>query len=90
MKAQFPIAAHWVVRKALGNSYELARQMDAKQIPWDEEIQYVCRRVSLQQCKYHGPEDVHILGLVDHMIYPLLLPDEELIYEMRPGNVLPC
>lgn len=85
----FPMAVHWTARKALGGDYERAREMDRKRIPWDDQIRYVCRRYSLQSCKFIGPNDAHPLGLVDHMIYPLLLPDEELIYELQPLNALP-
>lgn len=90
IKVPFPHAAHWAVRKALGESFERARQMDMQQVPWDPELRYVCRRYSLQLCKSHCPESDIELGFVDHMIYPLLLPDELLIYEMKPKNGLPC
>lgn len=90
IKVPFAHAAHWAVRKALGENFERARQMDMQQIPWDPELKYVCRRYALQLCKSEGPGDEHDIGLVDHMIYPLLLPDELLIYEMKPKNGLPC
>ena len=90
VKADFPIAAHWILRKALGLQYEVARQMDAGHIPWDTELQYVCRYVSLQLCKFHGPNDDIELGLVDHMIHPLLIPDEDLIHELKVLNGRPC
>ena len=90
VKAPFPIAAHWVLRKALGNRYEIVRQMDAGLIPWDVELQYVCRYASLQLCKFHGPNNDIPLGLVDHMIHPLLIPDEDLIHEMKVLNGRPC
>lgn len=90
VKALFPIPVHWAARKALGEHFERARQMDKKQIPWDDQLRYVCRKYSLQLCQYLRPNDEHPLGFVDHMIYPLLLPDEELIYELQPKNQLPC
>ena len=87
---KFPNAAHWVIRRALGDCFQSARDMDAKLIPWIPEIQYVCRIVSLQFCKYHKPDDIHTLGLVDHMIYLLLIPDDEMLLLMQAVNHLPC
>jgi len=78
------------IRRFCRGDYEVARKMEAEEIAWDSEIQYVCRKVSLQLCKHHGPNDLCPLGLVDHMIYPLLLPDEELVFELQPGNSLAC
>lgn len=90
IEVPFVHAAHWAVRKALGENLERARKMDKRQIPWDPELRFVCRRYSLQLCQSHHPDAEYEIGLVDHMIYPLLLPDELLIYEMKPKNGLPC
>lgn len=90
VQAHFSIAAHWAVRKALGENFERARQMDMQQMPWDPEIRYVCRRYSLQLCKSYVHHAQYEMAFVDHLIYPLLLPDELLIYEMKPKNELPC
>lgn len=90
VSSPFPIAAHWVLRKALGTRYEVALEMDAGEIPWDLDLQYVCRYASLQLCKFHGPNDDISQGLVDYMIHPLLMPDEDLIYDLKPYNVRPC
>ena len=90
VKAPFPIAAHWAVRKALGKNFKRARQMNLMEIPWEPELQYACRRYSLQLCKSQGPNDNHEIRPIDHMIYPLLLPDELLIHEMQPKNGWPC
>lgn len=90
VKAPFPIAAHWILRKALGAQYEVARQMDAGEEPWSAELQYICRKMSLQLCKFHRPNDDIELGLVDHMIHPLLMPDEDLIHELKVLNGRPC
>lgn len=64
--------------------------MDMQQMPWDPEIRYVCRRYSLQLCKSYVHHAQYEMAFVDHLIYPLLLPDELLIYEMKPKNELPC
>ena len=90
IKAPFPIAAHWVLRKALDTHYEVARKMNAGLLPGDIELQFVCRNASLQLCKFHGPNNDIPLGLVDHMIHPLLIPDEDLIHELKVLNGSPC
>ena len=88
--ASFPLAAHWVVRHVLGNQFNSAREMNAGERPWDAKIQYACRVVSLQTCKNNGPTDVHTLDLVDYMIRPLLMTDDDTFIEMKAANSLPC
>ena len=90
VNAHFELAAHWVLRRALGAEFWAAREMDKGNRPWDPAIQYVCRVVSLQLCRNRAPNSAIEIGLVDHMIRPLLLPDEELLHEMQPINLLPC
>lgn len=83
LDTNFHHAAHWVLRLALGDRFDDARQMLFAKMPWDPDVRFVCRVVSLQICKYEGPNDCHELGLLDHMLPPLLTTDDECLNYRR-------
>lgn len=84
----FADVAHWIVVRVLGDRYESARKMQRDEIPWDPDIQYICRTLSLQLCMFFGPENTHTLYRVDAMIHNLLVTDEELLERAASANVL--
>jgi hypothetical protein len=86
----FDDAAHWVLKCALGPHFEDARQMFARSRPWDPDIFYVCRVVSIQLCKFLGPDDIHTLEHVDDTIDCLLITDAELLAAAPAANSTPC
>lgn len=89
MHVDFHDAAHWALQRALDDRFVLAREMEAQQQPWDPDILYTCRVMSLQLCKYHGPKDTHTQERVDRMIHTLLLTDGELLQMSQSTNRLP-
>jgi hypothetical protein len=89
MHVDFHDAAHWALQRALDDRFVLARDMEAQRQPWDPDILYACRVMSLQICKYHGPKDIHTLEGVDHMIRWLLLTDGELLQMSQSTKRLP-
>lgn len=88
MHVDFHDATHWVLQRALDVRFVLAREMEAQRQPWDPDILYICRVISLQVCKYHGPTDTHTLERVDHMIRSLLLTDGELLQISQSAKLM--
>jgi hypothetical protein len=92
----FADAAAWVLRAALGvNQTEQARKMAKAEIPWDQNTLFACRRMSLQLCRWLAswidPSRVDFpLTKIDHMIWSLLITDEEILEARAPKNSLPC
>lgn len=72
-------AAHWVLRKVLDDRFADARRMRVGEIPWDDEVLYICRVMALQVCRHLGPKDKRYLEKVDQMINSLLMTEEELL-----------
>lgn len=77
MEVSFADVAHWLVVRALGDRYESARKMERDEIPWDPDVQYICRTLSLQLCMFLGPENIHTLDRIDAMIHSILITDKE-------------
>lgn len=86
MEVDFSDAAHWITRQALGERFQDAREMEARKIPWDQDVLYVCRILALQLCKYYGPNDTYNIERVDKMINSLLITDDELLLKAKPSN----
>ena len=85
----FEEAASWVLQRALGESFEDAREMAQGNIPWDERILHLCRVMSLLLCKLYEPLRCHTIEKVDGMIWSLLISEDELLAEARYTNELP-
>lgn len=79
MRIEFEDAAHWVLRKVLDDRFEDARRMRVGEIPWDDDVLYICRVMALQVCRRLGPNDKRYLTKVDQMINSLLMTEEELL-----------
>ena len=90
MDVNFSAAAHWALRRALGEHFQPARNMYSGLTPWDLDLQYVCRIFSAQLCKSHRFKGAYSPERLDHVIEELLVTDDELLLEVNPGNVLPC
>ena len=90
MDVDFADAAHWSLRQALGEYFTSARNMHAGRMPWDLDIQYVCRIFSLQLCKSNRLKGAYSPERLDQVIEELLLTDDELLQGANPGNSLPC
>lgn len=73
----YPVAAHWVLRQALGNRYSVARHMQFSGLPWDTDVQFICRFVALQLLRYYTPNTNYPRSIseIDSLVNTLLFPD---------------
>lgn len=90
MNVDFADAAYWSLRQALGEHFTSARNMHAGRIPWNFDIQYVCRIFSLQLCKSYRLKGAYSLEMLDQVIEELLFTEDELLQGANPANSLPC
>jgi hypothetical protein len=86
MRIDLEDAAHWVLRKVLDDRFADARRMRVGEIPWDDDVLYICRVMALQVCRHLGPKDKRYLAKIDQMINSLLMTEEELLQEAMSGD----
>lgn len=83
---RFEDAAIWVLHRTLEARLVDAKKMVMEEIPWNMEIQHICRVMAMLVCKRYFAAKRQSLRKVDQMIWPLVMASDSFRPRVIPAN----